>query len=486
MKKIIIISFYELKDYLLYIKETLQQYNFSVIHYPLFRHAYDSHDKLENYKEHMNDFIKSNNVDIILWWFIDVPIDVFKFIKQNNKDKLFIMYNSDDPVNVNKELFDKAKIFDIVITPCKNTMHLYKLYSNVPCVLFGPMGYDKTLFLPISDTNIVQPEYDEFSCDISIITYNLLCDKTCYPNQVVYKKELIENVIKLCEENGYKLKLYGTPIIRELYPKYYNGEIPYYKLNFLFNFSKINIVSSPCKDTSLHVGEYTMCILGSGGLLMHDKTKDINKLLFDNVNCILYDSDDYTKLINNILNDYDKYKHIRQCASESFVNYSWDGWVINIVREIGKILFDKDIYNLLYEKDLVNGVDDNNLLDYWMDQGIKDKQICFDFNVPNNFNADEYIKKTNIKNNVKFAYWHWYQNSKNMIYFQKKQLSDINFVPEKYNIVMEDYFNIGGILNKVVNYNTKNMGLLKLNDYCNCVPNIKINEIIDKYVENIL
>ena len=84
-------------------------------------------------------------------------IDNFLNILLNNKDKLFIMYNSDDPLNVNKELFDKAKIFDIVITPCKDTIHLYKLYSNVKTVLFGPMGYDSNLFN--SNINV---ESDEF------------------------------------------------------------------------------------------------------------------------------------------------------------------------------------------------------------------------------------------------------------------------------------------------------------------------------------
>lgn len=477
MKKILIVSFYDLKDYLMYIKELFEEYNFTVINYPLFRYAYDANDKIENYKEHMNDYIKTTNPDIILWWFIDVPVDVFKYIKQQNNDKMFILYNSDDPINLNKELFDKAKIFDIVMTPCKDTMYLYKLYSNVQCVLFNPMGYDPNLFKPIETIVLPENEYKEYKCDISMIIYNMFSDINYY-DQVIQNKIFIENIIKLSDEKNYKLKLYGTPLLKELYPNNYHGEVPYYKLNLLFNSSKINIITSPFKNKELHITDYVIPIMSCNGLLMHDKTKNIDKILIDGHNCVLFDETNYIDKINNVLNNYNKYDQIKLNAQKTAENYSWNKWVENIMINIGTKLFNKEIYAELYDLNT-----NDNLLNYWLEYGINKKQICYDFYVPDIFNHDAYSTKYNLKKNKRIAYLHWFSNSRDEIYLNKNNSSTIDFNPEEYNIIMEDYFNIFSLFNKIVKYDTREQSLENLSDYCNQVPNIKINDILNRYIE---
>lgn len=479
MKKILIISFYELKDYLLYIKEKFEEYNFSVINYPLFRYAYDSNDKIDNYKDDMNEYIINNNPDIILWWFIDVPIDVFKYIKQNNKNKIFIMYNSDDPINLNKELFDKAKIFDIIITPCKESIYLYKLYSDVQTVIFGPMGFDPSLCKPINNENINEFDKKQYTCDISIITYNLYQDKHYYNSQTVYKMDLINNIIDLVEKNNYELKLFGTPLLKELYPKYYFGEIPYFKLNLLFNYSKINLISSPFCDKSLYINEYVMPILGSGGLVMHDSTKDIKKILNEN-NCILYNEINYLDHIKNTLSNYDNLIEVKNNGNLISMNYTWDKWVENIIKEIGKKLFNKNVYKELYNLN----IDDNELLHYWIEYGIKEKQICYDFMVPENFNSEEYIKKFNLDSNQKKSYLHWFINSKDTGFMKKNNKNKNAFdIDNSIGIIPDEFFTICHILNKIRNYKTRNDSLLELYQYSKKIPNIKINEILDKYFD---
>jgi hypothetical protein len=76
------------------------------------------------------------------------------------------------------------------------------------------------------------------------------------------------------------------------------------------------------------------------------------------------------------------------------------------------LLFNKETYAELYE---LNKNDD--LLNHWLNNGIKERQICYDFTVPDAFNAEDYIAKQNIKNNNKFAYLHWIINSKDNLYF---------------------------------------------------------------------
>lgn len=478
MKKIVIVSFYELKDYFLYIKELFEKYLFTVTNYPLFRYAYDANDKIENYKEHMNDFIKKENPDIILWWFIDVPVDVFKFIKHNNQNKIFILYNSDDPVNLTQELFNKAKIFDIVMSPCKETLYLYKLYANVKKVIFCPMGYDPTLFTPRCITSY---DSQDFECDISMITYNLYGDDSFY-DQMVNKLKMIEDIIKLSDIKGYKFKLYGTPILRELFPTHYHGEIPYYKLNFLFNSSKINIVTSPFKDKSLYVNEYVMPILGCGGLLMHDNVKDIDKILIDGVNCVLYDDSNYIDKIDNVLDNYCKYKDVKIAGSKVAHNFTWNTWTEIIVKNIGKMTFDKKTYAELYDLD-----ENEDLYRHWVNAGIHDGHICYNFEVPETFDSDAYISKIKMENATnKKAYLHWLLYSKDNIYMKKSNDNKVNFNPKEYNIIMEDYFNVCTLFNKVGNYHTRDEGLKELDKYCKQVPYIKVNELLNKYSEMVI
>ena len=287
MKKILIISFYELKDYFLNIKKNFELHKFTVICYPLFRYAYDKHDKLDNYKDHLNDFIKEMDIDVILWWFIDVPCDVFAYVRDCNKERIFIMHNSNDPVNINEELFEKARGFDIVVSTCGE--QLYKIRSDVETVLFGPLSWDTDVFGRVG-------EGKGYDCDISFIVNDLFFDEKRFGDQIVKQKKLIDDIILLCEEGGYKLNLYGSAIVKGMYPKYYKEMVGYGKLNNVFNRARINIVNSCSGKVNLCIGEHVMNILGSGSLLLHDRTLGIEGVLVDGENCVLYGRDGYIQI----------------------------------------------------------------------------------------------------------------------------------------------------------------------------------------------
>jgi hypothetical protein len=472
MKKILIVSYYELKDYFLYIKTLFEQYMFTVSNYPLFRYVYDAHDKLENYEEHMDNYIGEYNPDIILWWFLDVPTLMFDNIKKYNPDKYFIMFNADDSVNTSYEVFAKAKNFDLVVTPCEEYIHLYNFHSGVQDVIHGPMGYDPEIFKQVDNK--------DYECDISMLTYNLFMDKNVFPNQVVYKPELIDNIIKFSKEHNYKFNLYGSYVLSELYPDNYCGEIPYDKLHLLFNNSKINIISSPDKNRSLYINEYVFPILASGGLLLHDNTKDIDKILENNKNCILYDDYNYLSNIKHILENYDQYIHIKHTGVETATKYSWDNWVENIIKEYGKKYFSNDTYANLYD---LNKNDD--LLLYWLDTGIVKKEFCFKFSVPENFDYDQYILKYDIKKDIHFAYYHWNINSKHPRFMKKKKKQIGNGIITVEGTTTEDYYISCYLFNKIKQYNTRDDGLKELDIFCSTIPYIKINSILKNYVDNI-
>ena len=94
MKKILIVSFYELKEYLLSISDIfIDTYKWDVCYYPLFMYYKDAHNKIDNYKEHFSEFISENKPDIILWWYYGVPIDIIHYIKLKHPEIFYIIYD---------------------------------------------------------------------------------------------------------------------------------------------------------------------------------------------------------------------------------------------------------------------------------------------------------------------------------------------------------------------------------------------------------
>lgn len=481
MKKLLIIGFYELKDYLVCIKEQFEMYYYTVIEYPLFRYAYDSYDKKEDYKEHLNKYINDNKPDIILWWFFDIPFGVMKYIKEKHSNIIYIMFNYDDPLNINNELYNKASLFDIVCTPCKGNMYKYKLYSNVNTVIYTPFGFDTKIFksLSINDIDILKKNSDNYECDISMVCYNMYMDKNHYSKQYIYKPELIRNIINYCKEKNKIFKLYGPMVLKEYYPEVYNGDIAYHNLNLLFNMSKINIITHPVSDISLSLDQYVMSILGSGGLLLIDEIKDIDKLLIDEHHCMYLNKTKYIEQIDEILSDINRYDIIKEDAYEYAQKFTWNQWVKTLISEIGIRSFDPNLYAELYDLDK-----NNDLLSYWKNEGISKKDICYKFNVPTNFDHENYKQDHNLKDNIYYTYLHWFLQSKDEKYMKHnggKTSVDLN----KLNISMEQYYDICMLLNKISKYNTIDKGFNELNNICNAIPYINIMEIIDNYVNSV-
>lgn len=472
MKKIMLITYYEPKEYLACIKDYFEKFGFAVTHYPLFRYVYDSNDKIVDYKEHFNSAIQDQRPEIIIWWFIDVPVEVFQYIKSNNKNVYFVMYNSDDPLNLNKHLFDKAKIFDLVITPCNDSLYMYKLYSNVKNIMFGPMGYDPQIFCPMATSDALKKMELRYECDISMIIQNTM------PDFLSCIDTMIKNIINYIGIKNFNLKLFGSHAIGEHYPDYYHGNVPYHELNAVFNYSKINIVFNQQNNNNLHLNEYIFPILGSSGLLMINNTKEITKILTDGVNCVVYDTNNLIDKIDDILINYHSYQDIKINGHELSKQYTWEKWTNNVIKFIGIHFFDCKRYTDLYDLSKLN-LNEQQLIDRWINQGINNKEICFDFDIPNEFDADSYIENNNIRKDNALAYLCWFKGTKDNMYIKKRNNKNITHCPN--NVMIEDYFNICSIVNKIIKFNQRDQGLLELSEYCAKTPYILINDIIQNY-----
>jgi hypothetical protein len=483
MKKILIISFYELKEYLMYIKELFINYNYIVNNYPLFQYAYDTNDKLENYKEHMNNFITHMKPDVIIWWFLDVPSDVFKYIKSNNKSTYFIMFNFDDPCNFNTELLEKAKIFDLVLSPCMDNLHKYSIYSGVTNTKFMPIGYDPKYFYPFYDNPEKIAEFDDadkYTADISVLCYTLY-DGIYYPDQQVTRKQLYTDIMAYCKKNKKTFKIYGSHALIEIFPENYVGDINYYNLNKVYNLSKLVINTHP------HCLNYTaisddMNILGSGALLLIDRVKNLDKILIDHKDCIVL-KEGYIQQINHILNHYDMYKPIRKAGYETSKKYTWDNLIEQIHIEITKHFFDPalylDNYNINLDRELIQ-----DPFEHFKTVGVKNNFIGFSYDVPETFRFKDYIEEFNLNSTSKHrAYLHWYLNGRNTDYLKDKSTNNSIGNIENYNTNIEQWFMINSALYRVSDYRTRDIGLVELGSLCKNNPKIKINDLINIFFD---
>lgn len=484
MKKILIIGYYELKEHILHIAEIFEQYGYIVENFPLFRFAHDINDKVDNYEELLDQCIKKVKPYMILWWFADVQPGVFKRIKNNNNDTIYVLFNGDDPQNFNSTLIEKCKIFDIIITPCMGTVNKYKMYTGKNDVYFMPSGYDPQYFHPLDNKGDDQDVDDRnnYECDISFIVYNIYNDPY-YKHQHIKRKQLIDDIIELSDAKRYTVKLYGPPQIKEMYPNNYSGDISYMDQHKLFCSSKINIVTHPFCNYSVPISDLEMKILGSRGLLVTDRFKDVDKFLKDGINCVVLDANKYIQQIENILDNTDKYEDVRQNGLIFSKDFTWNEWVKKLHIHINKIHFDHNLYRKLYDIDID---DDNKLWDHWVENGIAENHVCCHLNVPKEFNYEEYKNFFGLKfDDPEKLYIHWDKKSKDMS-FMKKQRGSVHsvlFDADKVSATTEDIFDFFSIFNSIYSYNCKDKGLEKIKAKSFYCPRVDINHILNSYFE---
>lgn len=443
--KILIVSYYELKDFLLGIKKGFEKLGNHVTSYPLFQYAYDVNDKIENYAEHMNIFIKENKPDMILWWFIDVPLSVFEYIKTNNQ-ATYVLYNSDDPINLNRDLIEKAKLFDIIITPCYESVGKYIMLTGNENVIFMPPGYDPEYFYSIYN--------EKYDCDINMYCY-------CLNDKYI---EIITNITNYCDKEKKQFKLYGPNFMSTVFPCIYSGDIPYYSLNKLYNSSRINIVYQPKNN---YIGDLIMQILSTNSTLI---TNADNKelILKDNVNCRKINNNNYIEVIRDVLNNKSYINGIKTAQ-----NYTWENWTKLIYVKFCKLRFDpklyKDVYNL--------NVDEDDLFDYWLSHGVNDKHICHSLHkTPDNFDDKSYCDYAQLPSNKsrEYYYYHWFVHSKNEV-FIKNATSETVKCNTPTKLIAQAY-------TAFINVHTS-QDFKKLSLFCSNNPYIDINNMLDTFTK---
>jgi hypothetical protein len=312
--KLLLITYYGERDSLLYAANSLRKIGYDVINYPLFQYSEDTHSKLDNYLQHFDTFINDENPSVILWWYLP-NVDCLKHIYNLHKDRLHTMFNWDDPfvwdIQTHTKIDKKSKFFDIAFISCEHSINNYISNGTPEAYRLYP-GYDPSVNFPKNNT--------EFKYDVSIGITNLYEDKNFYKDQIINRKEFIDNLTSI---TNLKIAIYGPEKLRSLYPNNYIGFVNYDKLNDVFNDSKLNISLHVCNKDK-YINERTILILGSGGLLFVDPVIGIQETLKDS--CIYIEKDSYIQQIQHIINNYDSFQDIKLKGHTTSKQFTWDKW----------------------------------------------------------------------------------------------------------------------------------------------------------------
>lgn len=302
-----------------------EERGYTVIQYGLLRAKNEKKDYIFTFDLLINSF----NPSIILFWnWNSISYDELAMIKMNHSDRVFMVFNWDDPHCWLKPM-PKLKFFDISLSTCSSTLNNY---TNLGVSL-------SKYLLPGFSPSIHYHELDtSYACDVSFMCTNL------YKNGAHDRDDNIlvdrfSMVQALDNDSRFHFRLYGPHHLRLSVKKSYHSEVPYEKNRLVFSNSKININVHGAYGEG-YLNERTFTILGSGGLMLIDNIPGLDRILTPNVNCVVIEDTDPIKMcdqINNILINYDKYYAIRMAGLElanKFFTYDvWADTILNAYSE---------------------------------------------------------------------------------------------------------------------------------------------------------
>lgn len=332
MNNICVVSYYGPIDTIKVAEEMLCIDDYKIFDFPLFKYMKDPHDKCDDYMNLFIKFIKDNDIKIILWWFINIPTQNFINIKKETGVK-YLFFNWDEPYNWKDcDIINKMPHLDIAFVTCKETLQTYLENGTKHAYCLYP-PFDKNNYYMITDIN--QSIINKYKCDISICCTNLYDNDELYPNQYIKRKQLISDIYNGQLIHNYKFHIYGPLHLRELYPLSYRGMAKYDELNYIFNYSKINLCTHVMNNMDGYLNERSIIIGGSGGLLLVDYVKGIENIFEINKEIVILDKHHYIDQILNIIYDYEKYIDIRKNLNKKCLElYAYEKWAETIIKAI--------------------------------------------------------------------------------------------------------------------------------------------------------
>lgn len=277
MSKLLIVSYFNLRESLLCAANALQDTGYQISHYPLLE------KKLllpEIWPSDFAQIVSKENPHIILWWYIGVPYEqlakAISSIKKSiepGSSPIHILYNWDDPyvwTQSSNEMSLKASLFDMVFVSCEQTLEKYISHGTQQAFYLLP-GFD----LGLHYFTIREDVPKKYQSDVSICCTNLYNNDSIYPDQLNPNRfKILQEIyahVEHQQQPDIDFAIYGPEQLGTLFPKSYRGQVPYDETRLVFAGSKINICTHVVGNQKGYMSERVPLILGSGGLLWMDR-----------------------------------------------------------------------------------------------------------------------------------------------------------------------------------------------------------------------
>lgn len=334
---LLIIGYCHLDDGFLYASNALEKLNYKIFFFPYLSYIMD---KIVNLDELLTTYIKSNNINICLWWNNSIKYEnyykVINRLKDNciknyffNWDPFLYNYKKYNSIIWKERIEDKEKIYPLMNNVFSCFEKEISYFKNIIQISYVPPGFDKNISKYVFDK--------DYECDISIICTNFYSNINEFPDETtnITRYEIVNNLYE--NRNEFKFHIYGPENFKNIYPECYRGFIKYQDCNKVFSNSKINLSIHPLiyelnnlNSKEEYFSERVPQILGSKGLLITN-SYFTNKLI-DKEDYIYIDKniDWYSKFLD-IIENSNSYDYIRNNGfNKAILYYQWDNWANNL------------------------------------------------------------------------------------------------------------------------------------------------------------
>ncbi|KAI9018326.1 hypothetical protein DFJ74DRAFT_214773 [Hyaloraphidium curvatum] len=245
------------------------------------------------------------SIDVVIWWHWSHDPAKLLAARTVYPGQIWVLINWDDPFSLFSagNMHAIKDVFDIVFSSGSAALPTYLLAGATEAHAFVPM---------IDSTHYNDPD-PEYLADVAFVASRSYSERGFPRNRTLIFHALVEDSRK----TGLRLAIYGSDQVGTPFPEFYKGRIRYEDNRKVWSSAKISL--------NFHVvdgygGWYANArnteILGSGGLLLVDRTVD--GPLRDMEDCVFLKSEEpdaIVQQIHQILENYEAYEPIRERGS---------------------------------------------------------------------------------------------------------------------------------------------------------------------------
>jgi spore maturation protein CgeB len=332
--RLLIVSYYGLKEQLLSAYNAFVSIGYTVETYPLFQFSQDAHDRKDNWQDHMCTYIERVRPGVILWWFMNPKFEALsEVIGSCGAGTIQCLFNWDDPFCWDVKELDvanKAKLFDLVFCTCKESVERY-VSHGAKHAFFLPPAFDSNIHYPLSAVEEPSQELvQKYTCDVSLCATNLYADSSRYPDQRINRKLLVDKLYAASLSGVFSFKIFGGENLKPEYPASYGGYCPLNENRLAFSLGRIALTTHVTASHHGYLNERFVTIMACGGLMLSDSVSGIEEHATPDRHFILLDhqADPVQQILAILQRPTETLQAIRsEAAKHAYQNWSFSKWV---------------------------------------------------------------------------------------------------------------------------------------------------------------